>query len=256
MHTFKFLWILTPVLWLFSCSGPSESDQPLTKADSLLAVQTQEIEKTNLSVEEMIKTEHPGLVYYPLESESHFHLKKRGGISSFSSKSNSEITWNLLFVNIDSKEQHLLLEDSWGIIQSFQEPADFIHSEEGAQSNRKHRKFRTGHLFYKIITEDYNADDRLTTFDPSYLYQSNSFGKNLRLISPPNMDVREWAFIDSLNFQIELRGHVDRNNDGRFNNEDPYEVWFAELGDSVQLTPLLTPAETDSLKKIYLDIEN
>ncbi|MEL6652847.1 MAG: hypothetical protein AAFQ87_18760 [Bacteroidota bacterium] len=244
------------VIVFIGCEPKSDEQKVLNRADSL-ALKEVQLEKTGIYFGKTIKTEIPELVFYPLSSEPFEQIfDGKSKYRSYGSEKYSNKTWNILFVNSTTREKYLLLEDGRGIFNYFQDPNDVRYLSEEEREIEILEQYRDGYLLFEIITEDYNEDGKLDNFDPTYLYLADDDGKNLRLISPSNMDVSEWRFINPNSKIIELRGKLDRNEDAKFNAQDSREVWLVDIDNSSSLAPILNLPETDSIKKLYLEIKD
>ncbi len=55
------------------------------------------------------------------------------------------------------------------------------------------------YIFYNMITEDLNQDKKLNYSNPTYLFITDKEGKNLKQISPSNLNVVDWKLIPKTN---------------------------------------------------------
>lgn len=135
--------------------------------------------------------------------------------------------FNLIFHNIETNKNHFLLpKNENAIITTF--PTNL--ENDNPSKNRKE-----DFLFFEIIKDDYNNDGNLNYDDPKKLYISNLEGNNLRCISPANLNLLNWKFIDDSKTLIELRCSLDENNDHKFEQDEAKKVIIAKI-DSTKVT--------------------
>lgn len=138
-------------------------------------------------------------------------------------------SFNLAFYNLKTNKTHLLIPKKQNsIITSY--PTNLDNDKP---SNKK----KDDHLFYEIIDEDYNNDGDINFDDPKKLFISNIDGSNLKAISPSDLNLISWKFIDKTNNLIELRCSIDENNDGNFNSDEAKKVIIAKI-DSINVSYL------------------
>ncbi|OOQ58122.1 hypothetical protein [Mucilaginibacter pedocola] len=138
---------------------------------------------------------------YPMPN-GHPEKDEEGG--SFLSKDVPNLTyWNVAFYNTLTKKIHLL-SDRKMVINSYNaaysrydssSSYEYPSSDSPNERNRVNASQEDGHIFYSIIVDDYNKDNKLDRKDPTYLFMSDNQGNNLKQISPAGTNVRSWELI-------------------------------------------------------------
>jgi len=182
------------ILVLISCSKNPES----RNIESNSELTESSIENLNIQTKDFIEIDSTGILLFPLDMGEN---KRENGSYSYKEMPNNGY-WNVLFLNTNTNEYHLLTENKILIL-------DYNYkygNEEGLNISKK-----TNHIFYSARTLDYNKDKLLNENDPVYLFVSDKFGKNFRQISPTNYSVNNWKYI-SANKKIILTASKDSNN--------------------------------------------
>ncbi len=173
---------------------------------------------------------------------------------------NSEGIVNLVFYDPATGERHKLLDRKARII-SFTSRSDYRLWEDDEDElenlqNHLQRKVKKGSIFYVI---DDPLDEASAKSETSYLgihrlYQSDLEGRNLRLISPPEVHVNSWYFADSAQNKISIRGMVDLDGDSVFDEIKDQEVkWYVRLDDPSKSQNLFDEDYLRDLKETYLE---
>ncbi|MGF1933831.1 MAG: hypothetical protein RM347_005450 [Nostoc sp. ChiQUE02] len=120
---------------------------------------------------------------------------------------NNQLLYNLIFYRKQDGEAHLLLNKK-AIINSF----DLLEVKAVNKPN-------TRVWLYKIIDQDTNTDNKLSSEDAIIGYLSDLSGNNLQQITPNNTRIISWVIVPSQN-AIFLKIIKDSDNDKKFTAED------------------------------------
>lgn len=176
------------------------------------------------------------------------------GFNYKSNKGGSRNVNDLVFINIKTREKHLLFDSIPCLISeySYQNQYDYISDYERELINTQKKK--DGYIFITAKTEDFNGNNILDYKDPDGLYYCDSSGKNLNRISPFGLDVDNWKFIDGDKKIIELRCRMDINSNGEFDYDDDQKVFFVEL-DSMEyyIYDIFDDNFKDELKRNFIE---
>ncbi len=143
---------------------------------------------------------------------------------------------NIFFYDPDNEEQRFLFKDRMQIIESYEGHLLRIRSKRDTSERPPNKE----HIYYKIISEDYNGDKRLDTNDPSYLYMSKFDGTGLIQLTPTSYDLVSYKYIERSDIILATLTY-DENKDGKFNNNDSqvlYKINLKDLSQSREVTKL------------------
>lgn len=164
------------------------------------------IENLNIQTKSFSEIDSTGILLFPLEMGQN---KTEDRDYSYKEMPNNGY-WNIIFLNSNTNEYHLLTEKKI-LILGF----DYKYSdEEGINTSKK-----TNHIFYNVRIVDYNKDKLLNEKDPIYLFVSDKFGKNFRQISPNNYSLDNWKYIQNSN-KVIMTATKDSNTNNLFDEED------------------------------------
>ena len=122
-----------------------------------------------------------------------------------------------------------LLEDSLQIIVSYTGQLSYMmYPYERAIDTVK--PITDEHLYYTVIKEDYNGDEKLDYHDPKYLYCSKYDGSDLTLLTPEFYYLKYYKYIKSTNIILATLIQDD-NGDKNFNNKDSEVLYKIDLND-------------------------
>ena len=136
--------------------------------------------------------------------------------------------WNIIFYNHKTDASWLLTDSSKMLIH------DIEKSEQDKVMEKKY-------LFYTIFTDDYNADKKITSEDPAYLFISDRTGKNFRRLSTKNMDVVNWNILSGTEI-VFLTCRKDSNNDKKFDEKDQLNTYRINIADAAAVPKEIFPA--------------
>lgn len=187
------------------------------------------------------------IVIYPLILEkgtygSGYGSGSRGGITSY---------WNIIFYNTETGKRHLLTNDLKMLIYSITFGSNSSSSYSSDIRWTQGIDIFKDMIFYSVISNDYDKNDRLDDKDPVYLYVSNKDGTNFRKISPDNYNITSWNVIKGTS-KVIMMGQKDDNADKLFNNDDGHIPLIADLSSNQQATEVFNPGYLDSLSQKLL----
>ncbi len=187
--------------------------------------------------------ESTGILVYPLTGSFDYgkaRSYKRGREYDYQS-----LTWNLVFFDLNTGEKHLLVEDKVIRVNGYQYEAKNPSSEGmGSITPRNNR------LYYELTMNDLNGDSLLDRNDLNQVYSSDTAGKNLKRISPENMNVVSWRFVDRQDTWIEFRGRFNNNKDSILDDDDPFSILHVNVHDET-VREVFSPKDQEALFKIY-----
>jgi len=146
--------------------------------------------KGNLHFSEPQQIDNSAVIMYQLDFAE---KDQSSGSGSFISKSDRGPSyWNIVFMNTETHQYHLL--DSIRKMRILTINADRESDDAVPRSYTK-----SNFIFYSITTDDLNKDGKLDGDDPDYLFISDKSGNNLKQISPSGYYVRSWKLISETN---------------------------------------------------------
>jgi hypothetical protein len=184
----------TPPL-IISCNITEKDSIPIQDKNGKNA---DKMTPTMISVfKDIVPIDSTNVVMYPLTLRT--SEKDTESIKRYSSGSDTGPYWNIAFYDIKTEKSNLLVSDRIIIINSFQTLKNL--------------------MVYNATSEDYNADGRLDRKDPTYLFTSDQTGKNLKQITPSNMNIHSFRTINHSG-TILIQAMTDSNHDKKFDEND------------------------------------
>ncbi|HTQ26478.1 MAG TPA: hypothetical protein VMI35_00045, partial [Puia sp.] len=157
--------LIIAVCILLSCSN---NNQAVNLQEGIKSDTSAKATAILFSYPEIIDSSH--IVIYPLI------LERTSYGSGISSSYGGERTtyWNLIFYNTDDKTQKLLTKDKRIIITS-------MKSNDKSSTSSDYRwsegiDIYENHIFYEVVSKDFNQNNYLDINDPTYLYVSDKKG--------------------------------------------------------------------------------
>ncbi|MGB1206143.1 MAG: hypothetical protein ACPG5B_10885 [Chitinophagales bacterium] len=237
-------------LLLSSCENTplmQQNTTALSPEDSLILIEKQ-IDDTRLNILPSQQISTSDVYIYPIGSA----LKKSRG-SSYSKKGSSYRIWNLIFYNFKTNEKRTLFSDKVPIIEEYPNENDFQYMYNREIAYDKLKKTRKDKLFYKIVDTDFNKNGVIDYADPSNLFMSDLNGENFTKISPANIDLRTWKFMDSTKNVIEITGYRDSDENLKFENDkDEHVILLLNLNNLQQKVDVFPSDFQNNLKEIYI----
>jgi hypothetical protein len=106
------------------------------------------------------------------------------------------------------------------------------------------------HLFFSVITEDFNADKVLSNDDPQYLFITDKQGNNFMQVSPMGRDVTHWEYIKASN-KILMTLVKDTTHDKEFDEKDEVSIFEYEIDKSAAPVEIISGKLKSQLKSLY-----
>lgn len=227
-----FFLFLTTFLFL-SCGKNSGSIESVSSNES----DSSSLENLNIQTNSFTEIDSTGVLIFPLQMGQN---KRNGDSYSYKEMPENQY-WNILFLNSNTNESHLLTEEKVMILGY-----DFKYNAEEERSKTKN----TDHIFYDIRSKDFNQDKVITEDDPVYLYVSDQFGKNFRQISPLNYSLNYWDYIESSN-KVMMTLTKDSNHNKLFDEKDEVLTFEIILDEAEKPKEVFKPELKEKLKKLY-----
>jgi hypothetical protein len=149
--------------------------------------------------------------------------------------------WNIIFLNTNTNEYHLL-SDQKMLISSY--------NYNNYSDNNAEKTLAKKYIFYSIIVNDLNQDNKLTLEDPKYLFLSDKHGNSLRQISPSNYDLQNWQFIKSAN-KVIMTLKKDSDKDNKFDHNDETTSFEIDIDKDTEPRETFPLSFKNKLKIIY-----
>jgi hypothetical protein len=228
----KLLFILLPIFVLTSCADKSKD----------VNLQEQLREDTTLNAQQIIFAQpqmigNTHLVIYPLILEKETYAIGYSGGSGVQKTS----YWNLIFYNIETRNQNLLTTDKKILISSINlessDDDDLLTSGINVYNNN---------ILYSVVANDYNANKQIDENDPTYLFVSNRDGTNFRQISPDSCNIDSWKVVKGTT-KIIMQGQKDTNGDKVFDEKDATIPFVVDLNSGKMATEAFKQNFMDSL---------
>ncbi|GAB5522452.1 MAG: hypothetical protein Roseis2KO_03240 [Roseivirga sp.] len=143
---------------------------------------------------------------------------------------------NIFFYDPETEVKRFLFEDRMQIIESYK--GHLLNARYKGDTSK--RPLNKEHIYYSVINEDYNKDNKLDSDDPSYLYMSRFDGTELTRLTPEYYDLQSYRYIERSHIILATL-RFDENKDGKFNNNDSqvlYKIDLNDLGKSKEITKL------------------
>lgn len=245
----KKLFILSLFIGLFwACENekPIQEMNPAEKAQK----KKDELAKLKLEVQEPIRIGQSDYLIFPLKSNLMLNRDETSSYYAYEKWDKFEPLWNIIFLNKTTKEQRLLLENQEVIILRY---SSQLFKKNEYEKTDISNVFTRKMIFYEMIVKDYNGDQKLNLLDPVYLFVSDSIGKNLQRISPPNHKVVEWWTPWNDN-QLIIKALRDNNQDKQFDNKDDEPSHFLiDLKKPSEYQEIIDAKFKSKLRNLYLE---
>lgn len=149
--------------------------------------------------------------------------------------------WNIIFLNSNTNEYHLLSDKKM-----------LISDYNATPSSGRTVDIRVGqqYIFYLVITDDFNKDNMLTDADPTYLYFSDKEGNNFRQVSPTGYDIQHWQYLKSAN-KVMMTVKNDSDKNGTFDDKDEVTSFETGIENQTAAREVFSPSFKNKLKVLY-----
>ena len=121
---------------------------------------------------------------------------------------------NIIFHNFENDSTHRLFENDT-FIEGFTSNSSYYDYK----TNQIEKSISSDWIFYFVKMNDYNKSGRIDDEDPSIIYMSDKFGKNLRRITPENENAISIEIYSKKGFAL-IKIQRDVNGDLKFNSKD------------------------------------
>lgn len=138
---------------------------------------------------------------------------------------------NLVFYNLLSGESYPLVNDSIHIL-----------------SFALHKEFELPLIFYRVVKEDYNEDEKFNSFDPVMLYVSNLDGSDFKQITPEDEYFIDYTLYKQTN-SILIKTAIDSNKDKKYLVDDETNFRSMQLSEPKFAENIFNSAIKDTLRK-------
>lgn len=227
----KILYLIPILLLLLNCRN---SQNESVENNSNAVVENQK-DSLKIQTHKFTEINNSGILIFPLEmAESDY--KRRTDYKDVGNFGH----WNLVFYNSHTGEHHLLSKEKM-IIESY---------SSQYKNEVKEEDDKLPFLFYKIKVDDYNQDKLLDHRDPTYLFITDLEGKNLKQISPKNMDLISWDYIKSSN-QFLISSKIDSDKNKKFDHYDEIQSFLLPVDSLDQSKELFSEEFKDELKELF-----
>ena len=234
------------LLFAFAACQPPKNNQGTSSVsvEDSIAAREALFEKTDFLIGNSFKATDPDYLIYPLEIENHSEKKRKTSYSSNNYYENDIV--NLVFYNYQTGVTSMLFPAQQVIITNPPYRAENLLIEGNPQGKKSK-------LFYKVIFEDYTRDGTINRRDPECLFMSYDDGTELVRLSPRDVDVFSWKFLDSTKTQIEIRGLKDTDTIPEFDSEkDRAVILIVDIANPDSAFELFPKPVQDSLKALHI----
>lgn len=138
---------------------------------------------------------------------------------------------NLVFYNLLSGESYPLVNDSIHIL-----------------SFALHKEFELPLIFYRVVKEDFNKDDKFNGFDPVMLYVSKLDGSEFTKITPEDEYFIDYTLYSQTN-SILIKTAIDSNKDNKYLVDDETNFRSMKLNDPKFAENIFDNSIKDTLRK-------
>lgn len=169
-------------------------------------------------------------ILFPLELKNAKDAEESASLFS-KERGDGNLYWNILFHNCKTGEHRLLEPERKILIGGY----SFKNSYSGGNSyssGQLETYKQSPYIFYTVYTDDYNADKKLGTSDPAYLFVSNPDGSGFKQVSPSGISVTGKSFPKN-NSTLIITGIKDSNKDKKFNKDDEQVFYKVDMADSL-----------------------
>jgi hypothetical protein len=230
------------LLSLLTCCTPNNREQAPQNNTVTDTVSVVNDPKSNLNVQtsQFFEIDSSGILMFPLTMAE---TEGKDRSFSYENKWNGSAYWNIVFLNGKTNEYHLLSEKKM-IIQSY----DFNYGSRS--DDNVNMALNKKHIFYGIITDDFNQDGKLTVNDPKYLFITNKTGRNLRQISPANFDLQNWQYVKSVD-KVLMTVKKDSDKNRKFDDTDEVATFEITIDKDSLPKEVFSEAFKNKLKLLY-----
>jgi len=194
--------------------------------------------KINLQVREFVQQDSSNYILFPLSAGE--NINSEGLIeSSREYKDMANDSWNIIFYNSKTGEQHLLDENKKMLIHSY-----------GKNSYGREQAYVKDKIFYNITAVDYNGDNKFDYSDPSYLFISDLDGHHFRQLSPDNYNLVSWELVKNTNTILMILVK-DSNNDKKFDDKDEKVAMSIDFTTNAPAKEIFSGEFKDKLKELF-----
>ena len=203
----KYFLLFYTFLFIFSCEKKEQVfEKPVNQETKT------KLENLNILTNNSIEIDSTGILAFPLSIGE--TIERSSLESSFKSEKESSF-WNIIFYNTTTGEKHLLSKQKM-LISNYETDYSYDSSNKTVnQMDTSSKKF----IFYNIITDDYDGNKKLNFEDPTYLFLTDKEGKNLKQISPKNLNIINWKIISKTR-KIIFNAQNDSNKNKKFDDTD------------------------------------
>ena len=223
----KNITIAACIMMIVAC-GENKSDHPEQSPDAAIDTTASSFD---VNIGSFSEIDSSGIMMIPLVLSS--GNDDREEIPGYSNSGGATNYWNILFYNSISREQHLLTDKK-------------ILINEFSDDDRSTDK----HIFYSVITDDFNSDKVLNKNDPHYLFITDKQGNNFMQVSPTGASVRSWQYIKASN-KIVMTVIKDTTHDKEFDEKDEVSIFEYEINKSASPTEVIPEKLKGQLKSLY-----
>lgn len=135
-------------------------------------------------------------------------------------------TKNIFFYDPITEQQNFLFKKGAQIILSYSGKAitGFYRTTDTIKQESLE------YLFYRVINEDFNNDEKLSKDDPTYLFSSKTDGTNVQRLTPSGYHLKNYKLL--ANSHIVLATLVsDEDQNKKFNQQDAEVLYRIDLKD-------------------------
>lgn len=233
----KTYFLLFSFLLLINCRNVEfnsiESSSNATESTSNSAVENQK-DSLKIQTYKFEEINNSGILIFPLEMAESDNKRK----TDYKDVGNYG-HWNMVFYNTHTKNYHLLSDQKMIIERYFTPELDQSKKEEPLPF-----------LFFEIKVDDYNQDKLLDLKDPTYLFVTDLEGKNLKQISPKNMDLTKWNYISSSK-QFLISSKVDSDKNKKFDHYDEIRTYLVPIDSLESPKEIFSEEFKTELKELF-----
>ena len=232
---------LSFVINLISCSENKETfERKENKED-------EKVSNLKIQTHEFFEIDSSGIVVFPLQ----IGKTENSGLKGSFDSEKRDAYWNMIFYNTNTGEKHWLSDKKMPILNYETNYSNSYISSKDTQNLHIDNYSSKNYIFYNMITEDFNQDKKLNYSDPTYLFISDKEGKNLKQISPNNLNVVDWKLIPKAN-KIIINARKDINGNKNFEDDDDEIVSLEyDLNAQKNATLIFDKKDKDSLIKNF-----
>jgi hypothetical protein len=240
----KAIFLILPTLFVLACNQTNNNRIPQqtttgTTTDSLAIVNDP---KSNLTIQmkSFSEIDSSGILLFPLSIGETGRSSESGSSDYSSSSVPTSDFWNIVFYNSKTNDYHLLSEKKMLIVRYVNKYGENVPKTKTTQQQ----------IFYTIITDDADKDNKLTRFDPSYLFVSDKEGNNLRQLSPKGYTLDRWDYIAASN-KIVMIVRKDSDNNAKYDNNDEVSTFEIDIDKETIPREVFSIAFKNKLKLLF-----